>query len=86
MMSRDEFPGRGEREEREVTGLNPGTEQQGRAPGARGFDSLHRTNTQGLKNTQGEGTSFALLTARPSHDHEDKAVPSPSRKHINCFD
>ena len=40
----------------------------------------NRTNTQGLKITEDEGTAFALQMVGPSHgsdDHVEMAVPSP---------
>ena len=64
--------------------LIAGTEGEGGA-GACRFDSRHRTNTQDLKNTEEAGTYFGLLTARPSHDHEDNVVPSPSRNRISIL-
>ena len=78
-----QFPGPSRREEQEFTGLISGTEWE-RGAGASRFDSRHQTNTQRLKNTEGEGTYFALLTARPSHDHKDNAR-SFSRKGYKVF-
>ena len=59
--SRVHFPGPSRREEQEFAGLISGTEWV-RGAGACRFDSRHETNTQRLKNTEGEGTYFALLT------------------------
>ena len=76
-----QFPGPSRREEQEFAGLISGTEWE-RGAGASQFDSRHQTNTilSVLKNTEGEGTYFALLTARPSHDHKDNAVPSQGKR------
>ena len=59
--SRVQLPGPSRREEQEFAGLISGTEWV-RGVGACRFDSRHQTNTQRLKNTEGEGTYFALLT------------------------
>ena len=59
--SRVQFPGPSRREEQEFAGLISGTEWV-RGAGACRFDSRHQTNTQRLKNTEGEGTYFTLLT------------------------
>ena len=68
--SRAQFPGPSRREEQVFAGVISGTELERGAEACR-FDSRHQTNTQRLKNTEGEGTYFALLTSRPSHDHAD---------------
>ena len=62
-----QFRGLSGKEERELPGSIQGT----------------RPILSVLKNTEGEGTYFALLTARPSHDHKDNAVPFQG-KGINC--